>query len=200
MSASLVVTCVIALSTGTYKEPSSLDAMRDCHQKKIEQASAAYVQKKKVVPSPELIEAWEDIQREETRAYLARHPDLASISTGDTRVDTGDAGEPGGSESSSVNKDLENKLWEKSDGGKKGVTPEMAQDIIAHLKAQQKGEVSPEMMSLLDSLSKDGPNLTEGSMKKMRAAARKAKASGMDLGVDPEIEKSLLEDAAPGHN
>lgn len=200
MAASLVVTCIIALSATTFKEPVSFDALRECHQKKLDSASAAYVQKKKAVPPGELLEAWEDVQREETRAYLARHPDRASVETGSTRVDRSDSADAAQAEPAAGHKDLEKELWEKSDGGKKGLTPELAQSVIAHLKSQQKGEVSPEMLDLLDSLTKDGANLTEGSIKKMRSAARKAKASGLDLGIAPEIESSLLQDDQPGHN
>ncbi|MCX5796826.1 MAG: hypothetical protein NTY77_15130 [Elusimicrobia bacterium] len=86
---------------------------------------------------------------------------------------------------------LKKDLLEKSDQGRKGVTPEMAAEIVAALKKQQ-GSVSPDMAALLDAVQKDGPNLSADTFHKLQDAARKANASGLDLGASPEVEDSLL--------
>jgi len=88
---------------------------------------------------------------------------------------------------------LKHSLWEKSDEGRKGITPEMAQDIVNAIKDQQ-GSVSPEMTRLLESLQKDGATLSKDTFRQLQDAARKAKGAGLDLGVKPEIEQSLLQD------
>ncbi|MBI5622416.1 MAG: hypothetical protein HY924_01420 [Elusimicrobia bacterium] len=88
--------------------------------------------------------------------------------------------------------ELGKKLWELSDGGKKGMTPAMAQEIVKRLQEQQ-GGVSVEMMALLGALQKDGAKLTDGSMLKLKDAARDAKAEGLDLGVGADLERWLLD-------
>lgn len=87
---------------------------------------------------------------------------------------------------------LQKKLWEMSKNGASAVTPDMAHEIVRHLQ-QQQGGVSPDMKDLLDSLRQDGANLSDGSMLKMKKASRDAKKSGLDLGVDPNLEKWLLD-------
>jgi hypothetical protein len=123
-------------------------------------------------------EWFEDKQLEEVRAYLERHPDRASV----------DVVEPD---------ELKKSMWDKSEGGKKGVTPEMAKDIVDHLKSKQNGAVSPEMLQLLNSLTKDGGKLSDESMGMLRDAALKAKSSGMNLGLAPEMEEAILQGPPP---
>ncbi|MBI5208356.1 MAG: hypothetical protein HY927_00110 [Elusimicrobia bacterium] len=87
---------------------------------------------------------------------------------------------------------LQQKLWEMSKNGASAVTPDMAHEIVRHLQ-QQQGGVSADMKDLLDSLQRDGANLSDGSMLKVKKASRDAKKSGLDLGVDPNLEKWLLD-------
>ena len=86
---------------------------------------------------------------------------------------------------------LKRSLWEKSDQGRRGVTPDMAKDIVDSIMAQQ-GYVSPDMGELLDAVQKDGPKLSDDTFLKLQSAAREAKAAGLELNIKPETERSLL--------
>jgi hypothetical protein len=98
---------------------------------------------------------------------------------------------------------LQRDLQAKSDQGRKGITPEMAAEIVDTLMKQQ-GSVSPDMSELLNALQKDGASLSGDTFRRLQDAARKADASGLDLGVSPDIKESLLKGqpapapAAPG--
>jgi hypothetical protein len=102
---------------------------------------------------------------------------------------------------------LRNSLGQKSDHGKKGVTPEMAGDMRKMLM-QKQGSVSPDMSRLLDLTSRDGANLSQETMEALRDAGKQAKGAGMNLNIDPDTERQLLEDdltpsggrAGPGTN
>ena len=152
-------------------------------------------------------DALDDLQRDETRRYLARHPD---------RADSG-AGEKAPSEKVAAQKvrsraavqtnaqrlpeadrqglqDLNEALWKMSGDGELGLTPAMAKEIAGYLGKQQ-GGVSAEMSALLGSLEKDGAKLTDGSVRQLKKAARDAKGEGLELGVEPGMEKWLLDPA-----
>jgi hypothetical protein len=88
--------------------------------------------------------------------------------------------------------ELGSRLRSAAGDGSKGVTPDMAADITATL-LQSQGSVSSDMRDLLDSVSRDGVNLTPDTMKLLQQGARDAKGQGLELGVAPEMEKLLLE-------
>lgn len=88
-------------------------------------------------------------------------------------------------------KDLEARLKGAAGDGSNGITPSMARDIIDTLQAKQ-GGVSSDMKELLDSVVKDGGKLTPETMKKLQGAAKSAKGAGMELGIDPNMEKAIL--------
>lgn len=88
---------------------------------------------------------------------------------------------------------LQDKLQSESDDGRKGVDPQMAKEIEDFLGKQQ-GGMSPDMKALVESAAKDGPDLSADTMQKLQHAARAVKAEGLDLGIKPDTEKSLLND------
>lgn len=183
--------CVVELPKGGFREPPTLSALLDCQQAKARKVGAAD------------LEWFEDKQREEVRAYLERHPDRASVDVVEPEPSDERKESAAGEESEEIRKakaeagGLEKSLWSKSDGGKKGVTPEMAKEALEHIKARQNGRVSPEMLDLLSSLAQDGEKLSDESMGKLRDAAKKAKSSGMNLGLEPEMEQAILEGPPP---
>lgn len=206
-----VVTCV-ERKGGAYKEPQTLASLRRCHQERVAAARSAA----KAEPSAATLDRWDDLQRAEVADYLSRNPDRATMSEEKWRPeperptaysrskdsdmpdqeavtramqDAESRKEEGG--------DIEKRLWEKTDGGKKGITPDVAKELIRHIRGQQEQPVGPETLDLLDSLYTDGPSLSDSTVEKLRGAARKAKASGMSLGVDSETEYELLRDGAP---
>ena len=87
---------------------------------------------------------------------------------------------------------LQERMHAAAGDGKAGITPAMADDVRATLNAQQ-GGISPEMSELLSGVQADGGKLTPGTMKKLQSAGKAAKAEGLDLNIDPSVEKSLLE-------
>ena len=87
--------------------------------------------------------------------------------------------------------DLSKLLQSEADGGKKGVTPQMAQQIRDDLMKKQ-GSISPDMQQLLDKVERDGVNLKTDTMAELQNAAKQAKGSGMDLNVDKKTEGLLL--------
>lgn len=182
---------------GALVEPPTLDALVDCQSKALAAASAAFGDKHEGLPPDEkLTDRWEDAQRAETQNYIKRHPARAGLTaksagTAGAAASAADAKpETSGSDEDKLKADLES----MSDGGKKGVTPAMAQEITDYLNKKQ-GGVSPEMKDLLDSLQKDGVNLTDDSMLKLKKAARAADGAGLDLGVDPKMKQELLDPA-----
>jgi len=188
--------CVTKTSSGTYREPASLQALLDCQKKKLGRFASAYEELNGKAPGPEVEERWQERQRGEVRDFLARHPKLATVERKGVGAAKAKAADPAGETSAPQAQDagtdaLRKSLWEKSDDGRKGVTPEMAKEIVDYL-TQQQGSVSPDMAALLEAVQKDGPELTDGTMRKLQDAARKAKDSGLDLETKPEIEQLLL--------
>lgn len=174
--------CVAKLPDGRFKEPPTLSKLLDCQQAKLLKVAAVDQ------------EEFQDKQREEVRLYLERHPDRASVDVVEPEnQETPEEATKAKAEAAG----LEKSLWDKSEGGKKGVTPEMAKQALEYIKGKQKGEVSPEMLDLLSSLTKDGEKLSDESMGKLRDAALKAKKSGMNLGLEPEMEEAILQGPPP---
>lgn len=174
------------------KDPKSLDALMACQDRAFAKASERYVKKKRGVPPPDVEERWRDAQREEVRAYLARHPDRAHVGPDDVPPAV-DETPPAHAEQKDLDS-LKARMWRDSDGGRRGITPEIAAQLTKYLKDRQGGQVSSEMQDLLDAVQKDGPKLTDGTVLKLKSAARQAKSEGMDLGVSPQVEDFLLHD------
>jgi hypothetical protein len=168
---------------GAVIAPASLDDLLSCQRQALDAAAAAYAQKNDGrLPPDELMAQWQGQQAAETQAFSkrARKKPGASLAT-----ETGALGDEDR---------LKADLWKKSDDGKKGVTPEMSAEITEYLN-QKQGGVSPEMKDLLDSLQKDGVNLTGDSMLKLKKAARAADGEGLDLGIDQKMKQQLLDPA-----
>lgn len=205
-----VVTCV-ERKGASYKEPQTLAALRRCHQERIAAARSTA----KTEPTGDVLDRWDDLQRAEVADYLSRNPDRATMSEEKWRPEPRETAYSRQKDSDLPDQeavsravkdaearkedggDIEKSLWEKTDGGKKGITPDVAKELIKHIRAQKEQPVGPETLDLLDSLYTDGPNLSDSTVEKLRGAARKAKASGMSLGVDSETEYELLRDGAP---
>lgn len=88
--------------------------------------------------------------------------------------------------------DLQARMHAAAGDGRDGITPAMVDDIKQTLGSAQ-GSLSPEMQSLLDAVSKDGGKLTPETMKLLQNAAKGAKGQGMNLNIDKDTEKALLE-------
>ncbi|TPW21355.1 MAG: hypothetical protein FD126_768 [Elusimicrobia bacterium] len=197
-----VPTCVKKTKQG-YDEPRTLGALLRC-QARARKGLAAD-------------EATTDAQQAEVHAYLTRHPDRADSGDDDgddsglkpevlaqklrsRQAATANAARlPAGAQVEYT--ELSEQLWGMSGDGQKGLTPQMAQEIVRYLQKQQ-GGVSVEMSDLLQTLSKDGSKLSHGSMRKLKKAARDAKGEGLDLGIEDEsTERWMLDpttDPQPG--
>ena len=178
--------CVSKTSTATYQEPADLKALLGCQKKKLARCAADYEARHGDLPSDDTVERWRELQRREARDFIRRHPDR-SVMAGDPPADARSAQTKPGQDLKALQQDL----WEKSDQGRKGITPEMAEEIVNTLMKQQ-GSVSGDMADLLNAVQKDGPDLSGETFLRLQDAARKADASGLDLGVPPDIKESLL--------
>lgn len=201
LSAASFPSCV-KKSSSTYQEPPTLAALIKCHKEKLEAARLDFAKAHGVPPADLAVERWEDMQRAEVRDYLRRHEDQASLDepTGTTLVDEGGgadkAPEANGDGEAGLDKDFESSLKEKSQGGKHGITPGMAKDIVEYLQRKQ-GGVSPEMKDLLQTVKSEGANLSDATILQIKMAAQKANRAGIDLKVDRETERFLLEPDKP---
>ncbi|HVE13607.1 MAG TPA: hypothetical protein VNI01_09455, partial [Elusimicrobiota bacterium] len=79
-----------------------------------------------------------------------------------------------------------------SNGGELGLTPGGADRVLGFLDCAQ-GGTTPEMRRLLQMLAADGGNLTDPTMKELKGAARAADANGLDLGMDPKLQRWMLD-------
>lgn len=183
--------CVPKSTAAAEGQPSSLQDLLDCQKDKLDGFATDYETKHKGNPPPAAtLDRWQDAQQAEVRAFLSQNPDMASL---DQTVEAAIEAEAKPKDPAKMTdwERLEAGTKAKSDGGKKGITPEAAADIIGYLKAKQ-GGVSPDMADLLDSVQKDGGTLSAATMEKLKAAAKSAKGGGMGLGVNPQIEQALL--------
>lgn len=205
--------CLGARADG-WDDPATLDALRACQQKERQAFIDKAAARTGHAPDERRLDAFDDNQRAEATKYLSRHtidggtgpaeeapakrrarPTFAAGQGAPDGSVEKEAGTPAGDIDA-----LKASMVEKSDGGKKGITPEMAADMKKFILEKQ-GSVSPDMQALLDSTAKDGPNLTTETMKKLRSAGQAAKGQGLELGIDPKVERALLEDdlePAPG--
>lgn len=200
--------CVKKTKAG-YDEPKTLPALLRCQERARAGKAAS--------------EAALELQRAEVRDYLSRHPERASAEdppalkppadpdaglspavkaqkARSRRAVEANAGRlPEGDRA--AYEGLSEGLWKMSGDGEKGLTPEMAKEIVGYLQKQQ-GGVSAEMSGLLRSLTKDGAKLSHGSVRQLKKATRDAKGEGLDLGVaDEGMEAWLLDpetDPPPG--
>lgn len=151
-----------------------------------------------------------DFQRAEARKFLAQPsivsvgapaaaPDSAnSASSSNSGTPKGKLGGLAAAEAGAVDaksgsgiKGLQTRLQAAAGDGKNGITPPMADDVRATL-TQIQGSVSPDMRALLDGVQKDGGKLTPDTMKLLQGAGKSAKGSGLDLNIDPAMEKDIL--------
>lgn len=200
------LTCVTKAGA-KYSEPQTLTALVDCQKGRLDAATAAYRAKHKADPPPELVDSWQDRQRAAVSDYLNRHPNRASLDRPNDAPPEDEAAKDKGAKPDDAPKndnggqagmdDLNRRLRAESDGGKKGVTPEMAQQVRDYLKKNQ-GSVSPDMQRLLESVSKDGVKLTPDTMGQLQGAAKQAKGQGLDLNTDKNTEDFLLNDPQGG--
>jgi hypothetical protein len=190
-------------------EPADFQALRDCQAKEKEDIAARIAKKTGRPMSAATQERVDDRQRAEVKDFMSRHTvgesdlDLASSRrSGEPAAKTAAKAASAGDAADQTQElaALKASMIQKSDGGKKGITPDMAGDMRKFLMDKQ-GSVSPDMEDLLGSTAKDGPNLTTETMKKLRAAGNAAKGQGLELGIDPKTEDALLHDdlePAPG--
>lgn len=199
---------------GTKRPREDFSALRDCQSAAREKYARAK-DKKGRVPSAAALERLDEHQRSEAKRFFENPNAGAVAGGGSTLIDSPDAPpEEGAAPSTRGGKDklggladadrakagaaagelagLEGRLKAAAGDGSKGITPGMARDIIATLTKQQ-GGVSGDMKSLLDSVVRDGGKLKPETMKKLQDAAKSAKGAGLQLGIDPKIEKGLLE-------
>jgi hypothetical protein len=193
----------VAKSSSTMARPATFDQLKACQDRV-----------RKDVPKAR-VEALEEHQRAEARTFFAdpsheisgapeaAAPDEAAAAAPRDKglpahARPGQLGGPtaadlsrlGGGDAASIGA-LEARLHAAAGTGENGVTPAMADDIRATLTRSQ-GSVSPQMQALLDAVAHDGGKLTSGTMKKLQEAGRAAKGEGMDLNIDPTMEKELL--------
>ncbi len=195
----------------TRRPREDFESMREC-QRVAREAFAAKKDKKGRVPGAAALERFDDHQRAEAKKFFD-NPMAEAVGggAGTTLVDS-DAPESSAPAAAAREKlgglsatdrakagegagalmGLEGRLKAAAGDGSKGITPGMARDIIATLKGQQ-GGVSADMQGLLDSVVRDGGKLKPETMKKLQDAARSAKGAGLQLGIDPKIEKGLLD-------
>lgn len=197
---------------GTKRPREDYQALRDCQNAAREKYARAK-DKKGRAPSAAALERFDEHQRSEAKRFF-ENPHAGAVGGGSTLIDSPDAPPEEGAPAARAPKDklgglsaadrakagagaaelagLEGRLKAAAGDGSQGVTPGMARDIIATLTRQQ-GGVSEDMKSLLDSVVRDGGKLKPETMQKLQEAAKSAKGAGLQLGIDPKIEKGLLE-------
>jgi hypothetical protein len=189
------------VSSGT--APSTFDEFRRCQDKM--HAAVVDAAASKGAPLTEAqLDKLDDAQRAEARKFLAQ-PGFST--SGPSEAGTGSPGKTsskgklGGAtaadlgrldaKSGAAVKGLGDRLQAAAGDGKAGITPSMADDARATL-IQAQGSISPDMQDLLNGVQKDGGTLTSGTMKKLQGAGKAAKGEGLDLNIDPAVEKQLL--------
>jgi hypothetical protein len=184
--------------------PTSLDDLRAC-QAKTRAAVVAAAENKGAPLTPAQLDAIDDYQRAEARKFFAQPQIVATGSPAPAATAAASAsgapGKLGGATPADLSRadpksrdaisGLQTRLQAAAGDGSNGVTPAMAADIQSTLLKTQ-GSISPDMQSLLDSVSHDGGKLTPETMKKLQGAGQDAKSQGLDLNIDPGVEKELL--------
>jgi hypothetical protein len=192
VAAQISPTCVKKTSKTAYQEPADLKALLGCQKRKLTRCAAGYEARHGDLPSDETLEIWRELQRRELRDFIRRHPTRSVIEGPSPSGAQAKPAQAGAEKSQAQDIDaLRQDLLEKSDQGRKGVTPEMAAEIVATLMKEQ-GSVSGDMADLLSAVQKDGSNLSGDTFRRLQDAARKADAAGLDLGVSPDIKDFLL--------
>lgn len=196
----------------TKRPREQFERLREC-QRAARDAFAAKKDKKGRRPSPAALEAFDDHQRAEAKRFF-ENPNAEAAGGASTLVDAPDAPSEEAAPARAGRKDklgglsgadrakagdsarelmgLESRLKAAAGDGSQGITPGMARDIIATLTRQQ-GGVSGDMRGLLDSVVRDGGKLKPETMQKLQDAAKAAKGAGLQLGIDPKMEKAILE-------
>jgi hypothetical protein len=177
------------LSPASGTAPGDLDSFRAC-QAKARAAAVASAANNGAPLTPAQLDRFDDLQRAEARKFFAK-PALVPTS----------GGKLGGNSAANLSRvdpktgaaisGLQARLQASAGDGSGGVSPAMAGDIQSTLQ-QTQGSVSPDMQNLLDAVSHDGGKLTPGTMKLLQGAGQEAKGQGLDLGIDPGVEKQLL--------
>jgi hypothetical protein len=180
---------------------SNFNGFRACQNRARADAVAAAARKGEPL-TPAQLDELDDEQRAEARKFFARPetvvvgpkeaPDSANSTKRLGGVTASDLGRVDAKSAAGI-EGLQGRLQSAAGDGKDGITPAMADDIRAALTSEQ-GGVSPDMASLLDAVQRDGGKLTPETMTKLQGAAKAAKDDGLDLNIDPNIEKQLLED------
>jgi len=184
--------CIHVSSMSVVFKP-DLDSVRDCQEKARQKMIEAAVAKSKPL-SDEKLEKIDDLQREQVREFLKKSGTIidgtakAAALGGVIETDLQRVSPEEGAQISG----LEKRLHAAAGDGKDGITPEMGRDIIDSLTKKQ-GFVSPDMQDLIDSVVRDGGKLTPETMKKLQGAGRAAKGAGLELNIDKNTEKGILE-------
>jgi hypothetical protein len=176
--------CVKRTKSG-YDEPATWAALRNCQDKAMDK----YVSAHRDMSDADAAKA-DDFQRAEVQDYLKRHPDRAADSGG-SGVSVMPSAPPAAAEDSDA-ADLQATLNKEAGDGKNGLTPQMAGQIADFLQKKQGGE-SADMQGLLQSLQRDGGNLSDESALRLKRAARDAKQAGLELNIDPKVRDWLLD-------
>ncbi|PIR19011.1 MAG: hypothetical protein COV48_04360 [Elusimicrobia bacterium CG11_big_fil_rev_8_21_14_0_20_64_6] len=172
----------------------SLDAVRDCQERARKKLIDAAQAKGRPL-SYRQIEEIDDLQRAEAREYLEKSGTVIEGTTKSARslggVTKKDRSRISADEGAEVEA-LEKRLHAAAKDGRDGITPAMGRDILDSLEKRQ-GSVSPDMRKLVDAVVRDGGKLTPETMKLLQNAGRAAKSEGLDLNIDKDIERDLLE-------
>lgn len=193
--------CVVKKG-GRVREPASWEALLACQETQRDKFS----QRER---APAELERFDEFQRAEARAYMERHqavvegkkeeaPAAPEPTSAPLEAPSAPPPEPRAQQEGLA--ELKALLERESPGGVNGITPGAAKAIVKFLSEQQ-GGMSPQMTSLLQAVEKDGVRLSNATMLKVKDAARQAKGAGLDLGIDPGVERDLLDrgmDPKPG--
>jgi hypothetical protein len=186
----------------TAPAPKTFEAFRGC-QAAARAALVASAESAGKPLTPDQLDQVDEYQRAEARRFLARPGVVASgpDSSGAAEVESSPNDKLGGVTDADLKRAdpksgasiaaLQERLHAAAGDGKDGITPAMADDIRATL-SQAQGGLSPEMKNLLDAVQRDGGKLTPDTMKLIQGAGRAAKGAGLNLNIDPNAEKEIL--------